>query len=438
MKRLISLILAAAMLIAFAPAVLADELEVDTLYDAYGLGEEIFICGTLPPGTVTVRIVIANSVGSPVTSQPVNAMEFMDGVYIGVNRAWPLGEYTLYLITERGDTFTHVFEIVQDRVDHGSSSGNGNSSGSRNDVIATDVTLTQTELLLHLGETATVSAAGEKNSFKWTTDDNDKITINGENSATATITPKRTGRAIVWVYCGNNYATLTIDIVPADKTNVPGTNQPDRKDEQKEPTKPEQPKQNEPSGSDMPEEQEDLFTDLDAASWAREGINALAKVGILNGMGNGIFAPADNVTRAQFVQMIVNAFEFSSTGESSFTDVSDEWFAPAVLIAADNGIVNGYDGRFDPNANITCQDAAVIVRRVLDMKGISLPMPLNLEENDESEAAWYAREAIALLRANGMIPEEMGFSPLQNATRAQSAYLIYGAYSIKTEENSDK
>ncbi|MCH5187120.1 MAG: S-layer homology domain-containing protein [Oscillospiraceae bacterium] len=431
MKRLISLVLAAAMLLAFAPAVFADEIEVDTLYDAYGLGEEIFICGTLPPGTVTVRIVIANSAGSPMTSQTADAMEFTDGIYIGVNRAWPLEEYTLYLITERGDTFTHVFEIVQDRVDHstGSGSGSGSSGGSRNDVIATDVTITQTELLLHLGETATVSAAGESKSFKWTTDDNDKITIDGANSATATITPKRTGRAIVWVYCGNNYATLTIDIVPADKTNVPGTNKNDQsgkenesngKQEQKEPV--------ESVEQDKPTLQEDLFTDLDATPWARDGINALAKAGVLSGMGDGTFAPAENVTRAQFVQMIVNAFEFSSTGESSFTDVSDEWFAPAVLIAADNGIVNGYDGRFEPNANITCQDAVVIIRRVLDMKGISLPKPLNLTEDDESEAAWYAREPIALLRANGMIPDEMGFSPLENATRAQSAYLIYGAY----------
>lgn len=431
MKKLISVLTAVLLMLAFSAPSFAEGIELDPpIYDSYGLGEEIFICGTPPAGTITVRVVIADSNGELIHSQPVTPVDLMNGVYVAVNRAWPLGEYTLYLITERGETFEQVFEVVQDRVDHGGSTG-GDKNHSVADVIATSITLSQTEMVLHLGETATVTAAGERASFKWSTDDTDKISISGENSSKATITPKKVGQATVWVYCGNNYATLTIDIVPADKTSVPTEPSDDKTTSKNEDSKPKDEAGETEPKEDKPAEQDDgadLFTDLGSVPWARESINALAKDGVLSGMGGGLFAPTENVSRAQFVQMITKAFGFTATGESSFSDVGDEWFAPAVLAAADNGIVNGYDGRFEPYASVTCQDAAVIVSRVLDMLEISLPLPL---ESSEDEAAEYAREAIGLLRANGIITDEMGFSPLSAAGRAQSACLIYGAYKLR-------
>ncbi len=148
----------------------------------------------------------------------------------------------------------------------------------------------------------------------------------------------------------------------------------------------------------------------------------------MSGMGDGTFAPSENVTRAQFVKMIVEAFDFTGTGTASFSDVSaEDWFSEYVLIAANNGIVSGYGENFGPNDSIICQDAALIVSRVLSMKEIEL----KFSPTDESEASEYARAAIGLLKANGIITDEMGFSAFEKATRAQSAFLIYGAYRLK-------
>lgn len=170
-----------------------------------------------------------------------------------------------------------------------------------------------------------------------------------------------------------------------------------------------------------------LFSDLNMVPWANEAINTLAEAGIVNGIGNGIFAPMDNVTRAQFVHMIVNAFGFGGNGVITFSDVGNQWFANSVLIAANNGLVGGYDGKFNPDDNITCQDAAVILKRVLDMKGVNLSAFVTVPETIGAD---YALDAIGVLRANGIITPEIGFSPFLYASRAQAAYMIYGAYKL--------
>lgn len=410
MRKIVSLMLTVLLIAALVPAAYGAEIQLEEIYDTYGLGEEIFICGQSNYPDVSVALMGPDNTYIYVGSYSV--VDLMNGIYVGLDRNLSTGEYVLS-VRSGADSSIFYIMVVEGRVDHRPSSGN---SGSKTQVTSTDVAISETDIEIIMGQSATLKATGEKNSFKWTTDDTDKISISGENSATATITAKKVGTAVVWVYSGNNYATLNVRVVAAPRgtQNNTGISTDPGTGKSEEPVKPEEPK--------------DRFTDLDSVSWAKESINTLAEAGVINGMGGGIFAPDENVTRAQFVQMIVKAFDFKPTGASTFSDVNDEWFAEAVLIAADNGIVNGYDGYFRPNDNITCQDAAVIVHRVLNMKGIELPKPAAAADDDAAE---YAKDAIGLLRGNGMIAEEMGFSSLVKASRAQSAYLIYGAYKLK-------
>lgn len=420
MKRFFSVILAVMLIAALVPAVYADEMEIEPIYDSYGLGEEIFICGTARGAGVSIMLVGPS--GDYMYMTTVTAAMLAEGVYLGINSSWELGEYTLS-VSSGGNASIFNILVVKDRVDHNTATG---TTGSKNQVTATDVALSQTELELKVGESAEVTVTGEKSVFKWTSDNMDKITISSETAATTTITAKKTGTAVVWVYCGNNYATLNITILPADKktTTTPNTGDTETVSKPVE-TQPE--KEAEEAEIEPEPEKKTLFTDISSVEWAEESINALAEAGVISGMGDGTFAPSDNVTRAQFVKMIVEAFDFTGKGTASFDDIADEWYAEYVLIAANNGVVNGYDGRFSPNDNITCQDAALIVSRVLDMKGIKLEK----SPADENEAAEYAHSAVALLKGNDIITDEMGFSAADKATRAQSAYLIYGAYKLK-------
>ena len=110
--------------------------------------------------------------------------------------------------------------------------------------------------------------------------------------------------------------------------------------------------------------QSNLCNHIASVEWAKESIEALADKGVLNGKGDGKFAPNDSVTREEFVTMLIRATGIASEeSEKSFTDVpSDAWFYNSVQTAAAKGIINGREnGSFGAGENITRQDMAVIV-----------------------------------------------------------------------------
>lgn len=112
----------------------------------------------------------------------------------------------------------------------------------------------------------------------------------------------------------------------------------------------------------------------------------LISLGIINGYGNGIYKPDQNVTRAEFAKFVVLSFELASEGEepgslsiastpvdiSTFKDVKEtDWFASVVNDAVLAGIINGFpDGTFKPNALITREQMASMLSRALTAKGL--------------------------------------------------------------------
>lgn len=62
------------------------------------------------------------------------------------------------------------------------------------------------------------------------------------------------------------------------------------------------------------------FTDVPDTLWCAEAVNALASLGIVEGVGNGKFAPNQSITRAEFVTICARFTQVSASGET-FTDV---------------------------------------------------------------------------------------------------------------------
>lgn len=180
------------------------------------------------------------------------------------------------------------------------------------------------------------------------------------------------------------------------------------------------------------EEAENRFTDIGGVSWARDAINGLYDAGIINGKTETTFAPNDNVTRAEFAKMLMGVFGLTSSGftTSSFYDVpTDAWYFQSVESAYNLGIINGVSaGYFDPDANITRQDMAVMVMRAATVAGQSVTA---VEEAitfaDDASIADYAKEAVSTLQAAGVINgvSDTEFAPTSNATRAQAAQILY-------------
>lgn len=173
----------------------------------------------------------------------------------------------------------------------------------------------------------------------------------------------------------------------------------------------------------------DIYTDLDDVIWARNAIVTLSNKGILKGVGDNKFAPNALVTREEFVKMLVCAFgdKTQTAKEVNFSDVDpNEWYAEFVFAAVESGIVNGKgDGTFGVGENITRQDMAAMAYRAA-LKNISPDDESDIFDDFDSVDA-YAKGAVAVMAQKGIINgnENRMFCPLDNATRAEAAKVIF-------------
>jgi len=184
----------------------------------------------------------------------------------------------------------------------------------------------------------------------------------------------------------------------------------------------------------MPEppkaEQNNGFLDLNGFEWAREAISYLNLSNIINGFNKTEFKPYENVTREQFVKMIVCAFNLNDeTAQCDFNDVkSTNWCYPYVAAAKKYGIVNGLTKDvFGCGMNITREDMATILARALEVKGIILKSD-NVEHfEDHDYISEYAINSVYSMRSHGIIngTSENKFEPKRNANRAEAAKIIY-------------
>jgi hypothetical protein len=114
------------------------------------------------------------------------------------------------------------------------------------------------------------------------------------------------------------------------------------------------------------------FTDVTPGSWYYQYATYARSKGFISGYGDGSFHPNDNITRAEAISMTMDIAGIITYGTSSttnrFSDVStNDWFASAVAVATDYGIIEGYgDGSFRPDANLSRAEAGIIAHRIWD------------------------------------------------------------------------
>lgn len=175
---------------------------------------------------------------------------------------------------------------------------------------------------------------------------------------------------------------------------------------------------------------ENVFNDIYGVDWATEAILALTDRGIVNGIGNGRFAPDDNVTREQFAKILASAMgiDASLVTENVFSDaVNGEWYCSWINAARNAGVVNGIGyGKFGVGMNITREDMCVMIYNALKLRG-NAGSPAELKFSDAGDISDYAHEAVAVLYGMGVVNgvSETAFEPKATATRAQAAKIVY-------------
>ena len=110
------------------------------------------------------------------------------------------------------------------------------------------------------------------------------------------------------------------------------------------------------------------FTDVPPyGNWAHEGIDYVLEQGLFQGVSDTLFAPDKTMTRAMVVTVLWRNAGSPKGGEAEFVDVEPgQWYTEAVAWAAENSIVNGVgEGRFAPMSQITREQLATILYRYI-------------------------------------------------------------------------
>ena len=177
-----------------------------------------------------------------------------------------------------------------------------------------------------------------------------------------------------------------------------------------------------------------MFTDV-TKNWAYPGIQYCVTHGIMGGMGDGTFAPTGTTTRAQIVQILYNLEGTPAvSGTTPFTDLTANWYKPAILWAYQNNVVAGTSPTtFDPERPVTREQIAVILTQymfnVLKMNRTWTPADLSTFPDGANVSGWAKeamQDAVALGLINGTKASDgvVYLDPQGSAARQQVATIL--------------
>lgn len=184
-----------------------------------------------------------------------------------------------------------------------------------------------------------------------------------------------------------------------------------------------------PEFKPVPEEKEPAFSDI-KGHWAKETIEKLNEMGLVNGKSENGFEPDSALTRAEWITLLLRVIgaDFENVEvKDDFTDVNaEDWFAKAVQFAFDNNLVSGMDGKFNPNDNVTREQMAKMLIDVLEyFLGEDVDMG-DLSFTDNTSISSWAEQYVQKAVSKGLITgtPEGAFNPSSQATRAEACTVL--------------
>ncbi|WP_313346676.1 S-layer homology domain-containing protein [Sedimentibacter sp.] len=167
--------------------------------------------------------------------------------------------------------------------------------------------------------------------------------------------------------------------------------------------------------------------------WAENTIQKWFDGNKLKGYEDGSFRPDSQITRAEFMTMVNNAFEYTEKETINFRDVnSNDWYYPEVQKAVKAGYLMGYeDNTARPDNKISRQEAALIIARIKELSDYASGVNVF---NDSSQIATWAKGGVgAIARAKYMIGyEDNTFRPVRFISRAEALVIIDRSYEEET------
>ena len=172
------------------------------------------------------------------------------------------------------------------------------------------------------------------------------------------------------------------------------------------------------------------FTDVKEGDWFHDAVRYVYDNGLMEGVGDGQFAPNATTNRAMVVTILYRlAGEPDVSGDVGFADVeSGLWYSNAVLWAAEKGIVNGIsETEFAPAGDLTREQLATVLYRYAESMGFDVSASVDLSGfPDAGDIQSYATQALSWAVAEGLLQgfEDDSLQPGGTATRAQIATIL--------------
>ncbi|MGY5483982.1 S8 family serine peptidase [Paenibacillus sp. ALE2] len=175
------------------------------------------------------------------------------------------------------------------------------------------------------------------------------------------------------------------------------------------------------------------FEDI-SSSYAQSEIRSLANKLLINGTTDTTFSPKQNVTRAEFAALITRALGLTPGTAAPFSDIpAGSWYSGDVAAAYEAGLITGRNNdKFDPQANISRQEIAVVLGKAVDLLQIKTATdgPARTPYHDTSSFAGYAKDSIEKVSAAGIIngatiKGSSYFQPNAPTTREASAKVLH-------------
>ena len=165
------------------------------------------------------------------------------------------------------------------------------------------------------------------------------------------------------------------------------------------------------------------FSDIPQTEWYASEVAGAYELGLMNGVGGGLFSPDGNVTVAEAITMASRAAAIYA-GETIDTASAGEWYTPYVNYALSKGIVK--DGQFDGYDRAAKRSEVAVIFKNAMPEGYYTAKNEVAAIPDVSSKSAYASDLLTLYKAGVVMGSDSygNFFPENNITRAEAAAII--------------
>ncbi|MBT7736719.1 S-layer homology domain-containing protein [Candidatus Peregrinibacteria bacterium] len=178
------------------------------------------------------------------------------------------------------------------------------------------------------------------------------------------------------------------------------------------------------------------FDDVEISEWYGDDVYYLTSHGVINGYPDGTYKPGNQVTRAEFITLLVRTLREKGLMSSTYwywggvtdyySDTGEyDWYSEYIMQAIEVDIVNTDGGTFRPGEAITRAEAAQMLANTINFFGVQVYSTTAVNFYDVNSTHWFIN-AVEEVNNNGIMTGKSAgrFAPYDKLTRAESAKII--------------